>query len=78
MAGYDGHRGWLYSVAVRAVAQRRGIGAALVRSAEDALRSRGCHKINVQVREGNDAVASFYERVGYSLEARSAPATLSS
>ena len=29
MGGYDGHRGWLYTVAVRPGLQRRGIGRAL-------------------------------------------------
>jgi ribosomal protein S18 acetylase RimI-like enzyme len=46
MAGYDGHRGWLYAVAVKATHRQRGAGAALVRTAEAALKARGCVKIN--------------------------------
>ena len=42
MAGYDGHRGWLYAVAVLPGHRRRGIGAALVRHAVGALRKAGC------------------------------------
>jgi predicted N-acetyltransferase YhbS len=41
MAGYDGHRGWLYSVAVLPVAQRGGLGSRLVRTAEQALQALG-------------------------------------
>lgn len=34
LAGYDGHRGWLYSVAVHPSHRRKGIGMNLVRHAE--------------------------------------------
>ena len=70
MAGYDGHRGWLYAVAVRASHRRRGIGAALVRAAEARLYALGCRKINLQVRATNRAVVAFYERLGYAVEER--------
>ena len=70
MAGYDGHRGWLYSVAVRAAARRSGVGTALVRHAEAALRALGCSKINLQVRSANGAVVRFYEHLGYAIEDR--------
>ncbi|MGY4495131.1 ribosomal protein S18 acetylase RimI-like enzyme [Pseudomonas sp. TE3610] len=70
MAGYDGHRGWLYSVAVHPAWQNRGLGAALVRHAEAALTALGCMKINLQITAGNDAVAGFYERLGYVVEPR--------
>jgi ribosomal protein S18 acetylase RimI-like enzyme len=68
MAGYDGHRGWLYSVAVREDAKRRGIGTALVQTAEAALRKLGCPKINLQVRSTNAAVIDFYKRLGFGVE----------
>jgi ribosomal protein S18 acetylase RimI-like enzyme len=70
MAGYDGHRGWLYAVAVRGLHRRRGIGAALVRAAEGRLHALGCRKINLQVRATNRAVVAFYERLGYAVEER--------
>lgn len=70
MAGYDGHRGWLYAVAVRRAAHRSSVGTALVRHAEAALRALGCAKINLQVRSGNEAVVRFYERLGYAVEPR--------
>ncbi len=68
MAGYDGHRGWLYAVSVLAAHRRRGIGEQLVRAAEAKLAALGCTKINLQVRAANSAVAGFYERLGYSTE----------
>jgi len=70
LAGYDGHRGWLYSVAVHPLHRKRGIGVALVRHAERALTERGCVKINLQIAGGNESVASFYESLGYVIEPR--------
>lgn len=70
MAGYDGHRGWLYSVAVLPGYQRRGIASALVKHALEALSKRGCLKVNLQIRSGNEAVIGFYESIGFVTEAR--------
>jgi ribosomal protein S18 acetylase RimI-like enzyme len=68
MAGYDGHRGWLYSVAVRQDAKRRGIGTGLVQTAEAAFRRLGCAKINLQVRSTNAPVIAFYKGLSFSVE----------
>ena len=68
MGGYDGHRGWVYSVAVTPRHRRRGIGGALIRHLEAALVARGCLKINLQVRRSNTGVIPFYESLGYSVE----------
>lgn len=70
MAGYDGHRGWLYAVAVRQDCMRRGVGTKLVRTAEAALRQLGCGKVNLQVRSTNAAVIGFYQRLGFDVEDR--------
>lgn len=70
MAGYDGHRGWLYSIAVDPAARRAGLGTALVRHAEAALAARGCLKINLQLVASNEATAAFYRRLGYAVEPR--------
>jgi ribosomal protein S18 acetylase RimI-like enzyme len=70
LAGYDGHRGWLYSVAVDPAKRRSGIGAALVRHAERVLLERGCVKINLQIMSGNEAVTGFYEKLGFVVEPR--------
>ncbi|HIJ65913.1 MAG TPA: GNAT family acetyltransferase [Candidatus Hydrogenedentes bacterium] len=68
MGGFDGHRGWLYALAVDPVHQRRGIATALVRRLEQLLKELGCLKINLQVRGTNSGVIGFYESVGYSVE----------
>ena len=70
MAGYDGHRGWLYTVAVSPGHRRRGIGTALVRHAVGALRTAGCTKVNLQIRATNTAVRGFYESLGFETEER--------
>lgn len=70
MAGYDGHRGWIYSVAVHPEHRKQGIGSRLVSHAERALTDRGCMKINLQIMAGNESVAAFYASLGYSVEQR--------
>lgn len=70
MAGYDGHRGWLYSVAVAPSHRRQGLGSQLVNHAERALAAKGCPKINLQVMPENAAVTAFYAALGYAEEPR--------
>jgi len=65
MAGYEGHRGWINYLAVSPVAQRCGHGRALMAWAEARLRERGCPKINLQVRRGNEPVLAFYAALGF-------------
>ena len=69
MAGYDGHRGWLYAVAVKPDWRRMGAGSQLVSSVMDELRSLGCIKVNIQIRSGNQEVVRFYRELGFSEEA---------
>ncbi|MBR7974715.1 GNAT family acetyltransferase [Burkholderia vietnamiensis] len=70
MAGFDRHRGWLYSFGVANDARRLGIGRALLDHAERALATRGCLKINLQVLPGNDDACRFYAALGYRVEER--------
>jgi ribosomal protein S18 acetylase RimI-like enzyme len=70
MGGYDGHRGWIYALAVRPEHRRKGIGTALCRHLEQQLIDRGCLKLNLQVRSENAQVIAFYEQLGYSVEDR--------
>jgi ribosomal protein S18 acetylase RimI-like enzyme len=65
MAGYDGHRGWVYYLAVVPERRGTGLGRLLMMEAEAQLLALGCPKVNVQVRGGNEAVAAFYDRLGY-------------
>ena len=66
MAGYDGHRGWVYYLAVDPDCRRRQIGGRLMAHVESALKKRGCPKINLQVRTTNQQVIAFYEHLGFS------------
>jgi len=70
MAGYDGHRGWLYAVAVLAEQRRDGVGAKLVKHAMQALKEIGCIKVNLQIRATNTEVAAFYKALGFVAEER--------
>ncbi|CAG1011651.1 N-acetylglutamate synthase [Burkholderiales bacterium] len=70
MAGYDGHRGWLYAVAVHPSHRRAGLGSRLVRHAERTLAAAGCMKINLQLLAANEATAAFYQTMGYVIEPR--------
>jgi ribosomal protein S18 acetylase RimI-like enzyme len=70
MGGYDGHRGWIYSLAVTPAARRRGIGTALMKHVERELAQRGCPKINLQLLAANAATVAFYKSLGYAVEER--------
>jgi len=70
MAGYDGHRGWLYAVAVLKEERRNGTGEALVKYAMQSLREIGCIKVNLQIRSTNTEVAAFYKALGFATEER--------
>ena len=70
MAGYDGHRGWLYSVAVHPDRRGNGLGRKLVGFAEAALTVVGCVKINLQLLNSNELTANFYKSLGYRVEPR--------
>ena len=74
MAGHDGHRGWLYYVAVDPALRGKGLGRDMVAHGEDWLRSLGVRKINLIIRETNTEVRAFYERIGYDVEPRTAMA----
>ncbi len=65
MVGYDGHRGWINYLAVHPSQQRQGHARRLMERAEALLTARGCPKLNLQVRAGNEAVIAFYESLGY-------------
>lgn len=65
MAGYDGHRGWLYYLATARSHRHRGIARSLVREAERLLLEMGCPKVQLMVREGNEEALGFYDDLGY-------------
>lgn len=65
MVGHDGHRGWVYYLAVAPAHQGRGLGAQLMAAAERWLRDQGAVKVQVMVRHSNQPVVAFYEKIGY-------------
>ena len=70
MCGADGHRGWLYYLAVQPARRGRGHGRTMVRHAERWLAVRGMPKVELMVREENTAVQDFYTTLGYEVEPR--------
>ncbi|UVA78496.1 GNAT family acetyltransferase [Pandoraea commovens] len=68
MAGYDGHRGWVYSLAVAHALRRRGVASALLHHAEIALAARGCLKLNLQVLTQSREALAFYNAHGYAAD----------
>ena len=65
MVGGDGHRGWVYYLAVDPQRRGRGIGRLLMDAAETWLRERELPKIQFMVRGTNTAVLAFYDHLGY-------------
>ncbi len=68
MVGFDGHRGWVYYLAVDPSQRGRGAGRALMNEAERLLAERGCPKVTLMVRSTNADVLAFYETLGYAAD----------
>ena len=65
MVGFDGHRGWVYYLAVASGHRKHSHGRSLMREAERLLIERGCPKLNLLVRSSNAPVLEFYRALGY-------------
>ena len=65
MCGFDGHRGWVYYLAVAPEWRRRGLGRMLLQDIESRLAKRGCFRISLQVRRSNQQIIGFYASCGY-------------
>ena len=70
MTGHDGHRGWLYYLAVEPGLHKSGHGRAMVAAAENWLKARGVPKVMLMVRPENTTVRAFYDALGYEEEER--------
>lgn len=68
MSGYDGHRGWIYSLGVDPGSRRSGIASALAAHAEAELVAAGCPKVNLQVFEGNAGALAFWGARGFGVD----------
>jgi ribosomal protein S18 acetylase RimI-like enzyme len=65
MVGVDGHRGWMYYLAVDPSRQGSGLGRRLVEAAERWVTARGIPKLMLMVRHDNVPVLGFYAALGY-------------
>ena len=65
MVGHDGHRGWVYYLAVDDSARATGLGRELMAAGEDWLRAHGAVKVQLMVRSSNETVLGFYDHLGY-------------
>jgi ribosomal protein S18 acetylase RimI-like enzyme len=70
MVGHDGHRGWVYYVAVDPDHRGKGHGRAIMNAAEEWLRQAGIAKMQLMVRSDNTKVQAFYESIGYDEQER--------
>jgi hypothetical protein len=70
MVGYDGHRGWVYYVAVDPDHRGKSHGRTMMNAAEAWLREAGIEKLMLLVRSDNTKVQAFYESLGYDEQER--------
>ncbi len=68
LTGFDGHRGWVYYLAVAPDARKRGLGKKMMEAAEAWLRERNAPKIQLMVRDDNEAAIGFYKALGYEVQ----------
>ena len=68
MGGYDGHRGYIYYLAVLPEFQKKGVGSKILSVVEKKLLKIGCPKINLFVRNTNIQVKSFYKKNQYTFQ----------
>lgn len=67
MVGHDGHRGWVYYLAVSPDQQGHGLGRMMMNACEQWLTERGAVKVQLMIRTTNEPVIGFYEQLGYEL-----------
>ncbi|HST83766.1 MAG TPA: GNAT family acetyltransferase [Kineosporiaceae bacterium] len=65
MVGHDGHRGWVYYLAVAPALQGQGLGRQMMKECEDWVVAQDIPKLQLMVRAGNAAAVSFYAKLGY-------------
>lgn len=70
LVGHDGHRGWVYYLAVDQARRGKGYGRVMMDAAERWLRGHGIEKLQLLVRADNSRVKSFYQSLGYSEQER--------
>ena len=70
LCGSDGHRGWVYYLAVDPKRRQDGIGRRMMAHGEAWLRKLGIPKVELMIRPENETVRGFYEAIGYGVDER--------
>ncbi len=65
MVGHDGHRGWVYYLAVKPSLRHKSIASSLMSAAEQWLRDLGVVKVQLMVRDENQQALGFFDKIGY-------------
>lgn len=64
----DGRRGWINHLAIHPDAQGKGYGHRLIQAVTMRLKAQGCEKVNLLVRQANQQVVPFYEKIGFTID----------
>lgn len=67
--GHDGHRGWMYYLAIHPNHRNQGYGRQLVRASEIWLSEQSIPKAQLMLRGSNQAAKGFYDALGYEIQA---------
>ena len=65
VVGFDGHRAWVYYLAVDPARRKAGLGGVMMQAAEAWARAKGAPKLQLMVRTDNAAATGFYQAIGY-------------
>ena len=68
MTGFDGHRGWVYYLAVAPDARKQALGRTMMTAAEQWLDDREAPKVQLMVRGDNEQAIGFYKALGYEIQ----------
>ena len=68
IAAWDGWRGNIYRLAVRAEYRRQGLGRRLIEAAEMRLRAKGARRVTALVAKDDRAATGIWEAAGYRYE----------
>lgn len=64
----DGRRGWINHLAIHPDAQGKGYGHRLIQAVTMRLKAQGCEKVNLLVRQSNQQVVPFYQKIGFAVD----------
>jgi ribosomal protein S18 acetylase RimI-like enzyme len=64
MVGFDGHRGWIYYMAVAPDRRGQGLGRMMFGAAKSWLKDCGALKLQLMVRADNEKAIGFYRALG--------------